>query len=97
GLEQREELNASREVAEEEVEVEQRLVGGRRLAERLQECRHQFGQELASAGGAGGAEAAMVPLPHHAGGGRGIAKAERAQRREGAGIVVGPGEDEVAA
>ena len=97
GLEQREELDAGRQVAEEEVEVQQRLVGRGGRAQRLQQARHQLGQKLARAGRRGGAIAAVMPAPHDAGRRRRIAEAERLQGRQRARIVVGAGEHQVAA
>ena len=97
GLEQREELHAGRQVAEEEIEVQQRLVGRGGRAQRLQEARHQFGQELAGARRRGGAVAAVMPARTMPAAADGIAKAQRAQGLERAGIVVGAGEDQVAA
>ena len=97
GLEQREELDAGRQVAEEEIEVQQRLVGRGGRAQRLQEAGHQLGQKLARARRRGRAVAAVMPAPHDAGRRRGIAEAQGRQGLERAGIVVGAGEDQVAA
>ena len=97
GLEQREELHARRQVAEEKVEVEQGLVGRHGLAQRPEQRRHQLGQKLARPRRMGGAVAAVMPAPHDAGRGRGVLEAERAQGFERAGIVVGAGEDQIAA
>ena len=96
-LEQREELHAGRQVAEEEIEIEQRLVGRRGVAQRLEQRRHQLGQELAGARRGRCAIAAVMPAPDHARGRRRIAEAQRAQGLERARIVVGAGEDQVAA
>ena len=97
GLEQREELHPGRQVAEEQVEVQQSLVRCGRASQLLQQAGHQFGQELAGAGRRGRAEAAMMPASYDAGGCRGIAKAQRLQGLQRARIVVGAGEDQVPA
>ena len=97
GLEQREELNAGRQVAEEEIEVQQRLVGGGRAAQFLEQPRHQFGEQLSGASGRGRAKAAVVPASHDAGRGGRIAEAQRLEGLQRARIVVGAGEDQVAA
>ena len=66
-------------------------------AERLQQAGHQLGQEFAGARGRGRAIAAVMPAPHDARGRRGVAKPESRQGFQRAGIVVGAGEDQVAA
>src|SRR3546814_20620599 len=67
-----------------------------RLAEGLQQQRHQLGQQLAAARRAQRAIAAVVPAAHHVPDARAVADAEAGEGREGLRVRLAAGEHQAA-
>ena len=94
GAQQREQLHARGQAGQELVEQAERRVAVRLVVQRVEERRHQLGQELAGAGRARGADVAVVPGANPGRDRRRVAKPHAGQRRQRVGIVVRAGEDE---
>ncbi len=95
-MQQREELDAGGQAFQELVEADDRLVGAKRAAERLEKRRGQFRQPFARFGRARGAIAAEMPGPDDPGDVARALEAEVGQRLERVGIVHVAREDEIA-
>ena len=83
-------------MGEEFIEGQKGGVGVAGRGERLEQRRGQFGQPLARRGGARRGKAPEMPAAHRLGHGFWIGEAQTFQRREGLGVVLVAGEDQIA-
>ncbi len=95
GVQQRKNLHARGKPREEFVELEKGRVGLRRACQRLEQGRHQLGQDLAGPRAAHRAHAAMVPAANRAGDLRTVDEAQLGERLDRSRVVLGAGEDEI--
>ena len=93
----REQLHAGRQVADELVEALERRIGVGLLGDRLEQPRHQLGQQLARSRIAGRANVAVVPGAHPRRDRLGLSEAHLGEGGEGVRIVIGAGEHQGAA
>ena len=94
GSEQREQLDAGRQVGDELVEPLEGRVGIGLLGDRVQQPRHQLGQQLARPSVAGRADVAVVPGAHARRNGARMDEPHLGQSRQRVRIIVGAGEDQ---
>ena len=97
GAEQREQLHAGRQAADELVEAGERRIRLGLRRERVQQLRHQIGQQLARAGVAAGADVAVVPGPDARRDRLRPGEAHLRQGRDRRRVVLGAGEHQGAA
>jgi hypothetical protein len=95
-MEERKQLHAGGQLGEEAVEAQERAVGLRRPGQRLQQGRHQLGQQLARAGAAHRAVMSVMPAAHRSGDFPRILEAELAQRLQRRRVVLGSREHQIA-